>query len=376
LDAPGDILSVGMMNEAGLEYYIYNWAKIGTLDGSQPLSLLDHVGGQPLFAIVSRAKYSPDAYQSLVKWIEIGYGYVEEIFVASFDEVEQQQYEDAMDKMAPLFARFDEATGSLLVPALADGQGALVLDAKITSRQWQKALPDIGVELPMLELAMVMGVSDAARLEQAMTEYGEILRDALDVMTEISGEELPEDFKIPPADVRETVVGKIYAFALPDEAGVDAQIAPSAALNSAVAVLTTSPAQAERLLAETPIEREGPLERAGEPLYSATMFDFAGLIDVIKLWTQWGVAMYYQESAVAQQAVPRMFAVSHSSGDGDFQTARFQQNDDDARQVRMILEQINTGFEILKVFRGLRSATYAEDGVVVTHGQIRLVDMP
>lgn len=79
---------------------------------------------------------------------------------------------------------------------------------------------------------------------------------------------------------------------------------------------------------------------------------------------------------MAQQAAPRMFVVSHSSGDGDFQTARFQQNDDDARQVRMILEQINTGFEILKVFRGLRSATYAEDGVVVTHGQIRLVDMP
>ena len=69
--------------------------------------------------------------------------------------------------MKPLLGRLDKATRNLLIPALADGQTGLVIDAKLTSQQFIKALPPTEQSLTMLEPAIVVGVSDAAKLKQA-----------------------------------------------------------------------------------------------------------------------------------------------------------------------------------------------------------------
>ena len=43
------------------------------LDGSKPLSLLQHVGGNPAIAAVNRGKVSVADYDRFVKWVGVGY---------------------------------------------------------------------------------------------------------------------------------------------------------------------------------------------------------------------------------------------------------------------------------------------------------------
>jgi len=376
VEEPGALVAVSMMNSRGIETFTYNWGEHDRLDGSRPLTLLNHVGGQPLLAIVSRATTSPEDYESMVKWLVKAHGYVEEIILPKMDEDDRQEYREAMDKISPLLVRLDKVTGSLLLPALADGQNALVVDAKITSRQWHERMPEAKVALPMIEPALVLGVSDASRLEQAIQQYREILGDAVLTISELSGQDLPPDFKIPEPEVRETAVGKVYVFDLPAEAGLDNQIAPSAGLSETVAVLTSSPDHAERLLSDKPIDREGPIARADKPLYAAVVFDFAGLVDAAHPWIEYAMRTSHQQNNnLARRDGERRLVAADRTGSA-VPVAYRQQDDEDPPELRDTLNQVSRVMELLKVFRGYRSVTYDDDGVTVTHGEVRLADIP
>ena len=80
-----------------------------------------------------------------------------------------------MDAFIPLFKRLDQVTGTMLLPALADGQVGFVIDAKWTSKQWIKAIPPTEKALPLPEFGIVLGVSNAEQLRKAMTDYRETL---------------------------------------------------------------------------------------------------------------------------------------------------------------------------------------------------------
>src|SRR5207244_11411929 len=98
---------------------------------------------------------------------------------------EQARFAKFVAEVKPLVARLDKATREGLIPALADGQAALVLDARLTSRQFIKNLPATEQPLPMIEPAVVIGVSDAAKLKEAFTEYYAVADDFVEVLKHI-----------------------------------------------------------------------------------------------------------------------------------------------------------------------------------------------
>ena len=116
------------------------------------------------------------------------------------------------------------------------------------------------------------------------------------------------------------------------------QIAPSAGLSSKVAAFTLSNEHAMRLLAKTPLRFEGgPLANAQRPLGQATHVNVGGIIDLAGGWIEYGL---------------------REAGQG---------ND--------LIEQIQAMLEIARVFRSYSSATYAQDGAVVTQSETNIRDL-
>jgi hypothetical protein len=128
---------------------------------------------------------------------------------------------------------------------------------------------------------------------------------------------------------------------------VDKQIAPSAGLSKSVGVLSTSPRLAKRALERTPLSlEEGLLTDRNRPLASAISFNWPALVDAVTPWVDYGVTQYFARRAAAAEA--------GAAGDP---------------RVKPILEQVRTGAEILKCFRGISMATYREGNAVVTHSE-------
>src|SRR5262249_13246881 len=118
LPKAGAIMGFNFMTPTGFEGYSYNWSEQKALGGTKPLLLANHVGGNRVLAIVSRGKYDPNGYDTLVKWLQVGYGYFEEFAVPEMGGDEREKVIKAMEIAKPLLARADKTTRENLVPAL------------------------------------------------------------------------------------------------------------------------------------------------------------------------------------------------------------------------------------------------------------------
>ena len=345
IPAAGAIMGLSFVSDRGVEGYQYRWGAHDQLDGSKPLGLLDHVGGNPLLGLAARLKASIKDYDLLVKWAKKGYGYFELFGLPNMPEQERAKAKKFLNSVLPLLVRADKANRDLLFPALADGQVALVFDGKLTSKHFIESAPATPEPMPMVEPAIVVGVSDAKLLKQAFEEYRALLNGLFEAIRQIEGSNLPENVQVPEPRVTEGSLGTIYSFALPTEWGVDAQIVPNVGVSDHVAVLSASQQHTERLLKSTPLVVGGLLGKPDRPLAAAAWFNWAGLIEAAGPWV---------DLAVQQ-------ALAAKGGDEN--------------QRKAIADQVSVVIEVLKVLRSITSESYLEDQALVNHTLMEIRDV-
>ena len=210
-------------------------------------------------------------------------------------------------------------------------------------------MPELEKAMPAPEIGIVFGVSDADSLRKAMTEYREIINDTLVKIRSWPGaEKFAGDFQIPAPKSEKAKGGTLYYYSLPEELGLDPQVAPRAGLSDKVGVLTVSKEHAERLLAVKPLKVEGgPLADLSRPMVSAAYCDWAGIVDAFSPWVEFGTAK----------------ALEQAPGDMP------------EKEREGVVRQVRTVLQILKCFRGATSATTLEDGVLTTHSEAVFHDL-
>jgi hypothetical protein len=337
LPKPGATTEVSFLAEHGVEGYRYSWGSHPKLDGSKPLGLLEHVGGNSLFGVVARQKPDIKNYDLLVKWIKIGYGYFKELVVPTLPEKEREKAEKYLAAAVPLVERLDKVNGEMLFPALADGQVGLVFDAGLTSEHFVESLPGTEKPMPMIDPALVIGVSDAKLLLKALGQYREIANGLIDAARQVEGTNIPPCVAVPKATLSETALGKIYSFPLPEEWGVDKKIVPNFGLSDHVAVVSLTREHTEKLLKSTPSAVGGLLAKPDRPLAAAVWLHWAELLDAAGPWVDFGL-----DRALANAA-------------------------DEDGQKTAVVDQVHAGIDVLKVLRNVTSESYLEDGALVSH---------
>jgi hypothetical protein len=342
LPQPGAVMGFTFLTDRGYEGFTYSWGDKPSLDPTQPLTILDHLGGAPLAFVAGRGRYSAACFDGVAHIVDRVFYYAEKIGGPEMSEKDRLAFEKIRDAAK----QFDRITREKMIPAMSDSQAALVIDAKSTSKQWHKDMPPSDTPLPMLEIALVYGVSDSELVKEAASEYFATLQKLVDALHEIQPEEVPP-FKLPPPMTREEAGGTVFYYLLPEAAGLDKLVAPTAGLTQEALAFSMMPHQVPRLmqsLQPTGMAAEGPLADLDRPLASASYLNWAGLIDAITPWVTWGFGL----------AMP----------------------DGNDPSVAMIKNQVDTGLQVLKCFQGAVSATYQEDDAWVTHIESRFQDLP
>lgn len=335
---PGAALTFAFLTERGSESYAYDWTAGAGKPSVPPLTILEHIGGAPLAFSASRSPYDPEEYRLLVKWVRVIWGYAEEFGLPHIPEPFREQYQQTMKRVRPILARLDKATGQMLLPALADGQGAFVLDATLKRKQWHPVMPEAEKELPLLEPALVFSVSDAALLRKAGAEYRGIVNDVLELLAEagvVSG-------KVPPPGEKkaEGIDATFYTYGAPPEAGIAPGLALTAGLSERWLALTLSPGHAGRLLKATPLKVDSPALASVPQPRSVGYVRWEGLVDALAPWIDYGLV--------------------HGKA-----------NEASGMDVR---GQARTVLDVLKVFRSTASASYPEGGAMVRRSEIIIQD--
>jgi hypothetical protein len=336
----GASLSYGFLTDRGAESFAYSYTKEAFSDGSKPLTLLNHVGGNPLFFAVGRSKYAPEEWAKVARWVA-------KIEPYMADEVrgdEREKYQAFMKEARPLLAQLNDIVEKQLLPSLADGQSGLVIDARLKSKQWFEEMPPAEKPLPMLEPAVVFGVSDAAQLVKACTDARTTTNQIL-VAIKKTNPNAPKDLEIPAPEMQRLERGTGYFYRLPAKATVDRQITLNAGVSEKVAVLSISQRHTERLLKPTPVQWSGPLADLKRPLSGASYINWVGICDFVEAWANEGLRVAALNAPPAAQ--PAM-----------------KEN----------MKTFATVLEILKVFKSTSTVVYVENDATVTHSETYIVD--
>ncbi|MFM8435603.1 MAG: hypothetical protein ACKOBP_09745, partial [Planctomycetia bacterium] len=283
LPVPGPWMAYSFMSEQGYEGYAWDWSKNLPYDGSKRLDLLEHTGGAPLGAVVFRVKNDPAQFEDIVAWGDMAWRFFAKYLLAKADGDARSKVSLAEKHFGPLVDKLVGTVRTKLLPALADGQIGLVLDAKSRTKRLQAELPQAADPLPLTEPAIVLGLDDPKLFREGMSDLFALNDELVDAVREIDPDAVPADYRIKDPEKAKVDAGTIWSWAI-SKSGLDEQIKPALAVGEDVAVLSLVPKQASRLLADAKLETGSQLSKFEEPLAAAATLDVAGLVDSIQPW--------------------------------------------------------------------------------------------
>ncbi len=357
----GEVSSIAYLTDRGYEAFKYGTGTRPMSDSSKPLTILNHAGGSPMLVVASRSNDTVEDYDAAIDWLRSTASTVEQIVEAKADPEDWAKYQQYRERVFDLLRRINTANREHLYPAFADNQGALVLDVAATSKRWFNEMPASPKPLPVFEIAIVVSVSDAERLRQGMKEYAAVVRDAVELVREMNPDDVP-DFELPEPERRELQGGgTLYVYPLPEEWGVDSQVAPNAGLTDAAAALSTLPGTTERLLRSTPPKFDSSLD-LDRPAAQIVYCEFHKMVDAIRPWIDYGLDV----------------AMGNLKAEDDDAEA---DEDDPPEQSPMMMQmgfivpQVHQFLDVATTLRSASSVTYQEDGLWVTHSETHFQDL-
>jgi hypothetical protein len=392
---PGARMSFAFLAERGIEGFSYAWGDHRQVDASKALSLLEHVGGKPILAAVGRGRGSMEQYEIFVKWAKIAYGYFQEFGVPNIPPDDREKFDKAVELFIPLVNRLDAANRTL-IQATADGQVGLVVDAKLKSRRFCEHMPVMDRPMPMIEPALVVGVSQPDLMRKAMGEYRQVFNEGVEAVRKIATE--PTDIphlSIPEPKVVQVASGTLYTYELPKKWGVTKDVTISLGLSDAVAVAAVTTNHAGRLLSTTPPSVGGVLGDVHRPRAMAVSLDWAGLVDAATPWVEYAVKQIAKEQPSGE--TPKAKAPKGKHAKAKKSEAKVDSTAPDAKAVhakkpagkksdtyviempaigkKAILPQVRTVLKVLKVIPSITGESYLEDHALVTHTLVEVRDI-
>ena len=358
LPVAGPALSYAYLTDNGYEGHAWDWSRNGVLDGSKRLDLLQHTGGKPLASLVARTKPSADQFDDFVAWGKMAWGFGRKNLLPKADEDDRERFEQTTRQFEPLAERLVATLRSKILPSLADGQMAFVIDGKSSSTRLQRNLPSAAEAMPLLEPAMALKLDDAKLFREGLSDLFSLADDFVEELRSLNSESIPAGYRVPEPSKTKVEGGSLWSFDLPG-AGLDEKIQPAIGINDDVAVFSLLPAQATRMLVSKRQETAADIGRFEKPLAGAAALDFAGLIDCIEPWVG-----YLTRIGVLQQ---RNGFIDESSVIGP---------DGDDDQTREILRHTGVVFDALRCVRTAAAEVETTSDATVTHWRNSIRDLP
>lgn len=349
LPKPGSFSAASFLTPRGVESFQYRSGVIGQYVSSQPLAMLDHAGGNPLFLLATHSEQTVAQYDATIAAAHRVFLDAEEVAQKLAPAEQWTEYQKWRPKVLGLLTRLNTTTRENLFPALADGQAAIVVGAGAASTTWIADMPPAEKPLPVFEIGLVGGVADVARLKAAMTDYFKITQDTIALLHEANPNDFP-DFTLEQPVVGETGGAATYQYSLPAEWNIDSQVVPNASLAENVWAVSVFPTFTAQLIESKPLEIDSPID-IRRPAAIVVHAKLPKLLDAIRPWVDYGFTV-----AAAKTA----------EEGGDPQAA--------AMPAGFILPQVHQMLDVLSALDSYTSVTYREDDVWVTHAELHLDD--
>ena len=330
----------------GIEYFSFSAMLPGSIDSSEPLSILAHTGESPLLVVAGHAPSSLKTYDRLVHWIKRFYGYFEDFAVPKIPEDDRAEFEQFEALALPAFRQIHSTTRELLLPSLDGGQSLFVLDDGGVFDRSPDTKQIISLPIRFPRPSMVMEVNDEEKFQAAWTQYRETFNSLMIKIAKINPD--VSLFQLPRPASRRVEDATLYSYPIPPQFDpstyMNNDFEPHALLNSKHLVLSLSSQHSKQCLTSAPIPKSAKIDFT-LPAGRAVWFDNIKFKDLLCDDAEAILALVEAEQSI------------------------------DRNTKLLIILHINKLRKALSAVRSYRSRTYEENGLSVTHGWLHLQDI-
>jgi hypothetical protein len=336
---PGAVVTWSYQTPLGFEGLSYDYSGGSrSLDGSKPLSILGHLGASPLVVAASRQKNQAPAYEFVARSMRVAAFHLDRIATPYIPPPYGLFYTRLKEEFEPVVKEFHKITTEQLIPSVADGQSAFVLEAQPLKLD---VLPEHDA-LPFPLPALVYGVTDMKLLQTACGGYFNLLQQGLTILNRVFPDEVPP-FVIPSPAERKAGDLRLFVYPITGEEGSSGELAATAAIGKDFAVLSLAPTQAKELLIDRGFSSSGVLKRADRPAARVWVVNVAELMKISRAWVDFAI-----------ESDPTFFSSDEPEAA--------------AETIRGVLEFIGC-------WRGSAGIQYVEEGALVHHYESQFEDL-
>lgn len=357
IPAAGASLSWSYLTESGYAGKALSWSGTRYAGDSAPLKLLRQAGPSTLLLNASRDKDRAAQFAIARKWCDRAIDYLVDHVP---DLLPENDREDILPILNAAEAPVRSALGAIsedLVPAMDSGEFLFVLDLEKGGEHWHRDLPESGKPGPIPIVSLVVEISDEQKVRDAGQALFSAATEMVSAMRQLPNNEIPESFRIE-APLKESVNGFERRFwSLPQEMGLDSDIQPHLMLGENLLGVSLSLSRLEALMNKSHSEPGSFVSGiADKPLVSAVVYNHSALVDALRQWVDYGLAVGKSEGASLEVGIG-----------AENEDLHFSESD--------IVELIDAGFNLFGCFKSYSSTTRIEDGVWVTETETRFSDI-
>ena len=198
----------------GSELWNYTRTENVILDGSKPLSVLEHLGKDPIALIAFRLQDHPEYFATarrIVRKLKEYLDVIPELEILSASE--KEMWNDGLDRGWPLVVELADIIEKQFLPSIKDGQHAWVLaDGSLSSTKWLKEMPESSKPLPLPQIAILTGITSKTGMSEAWSSLFKLCDSIVELVRELKPDSIPSGYKVPrPTEIKDAT-GERYGY--------------------------------------------------------------------------------------------------------------------------------------------------------------------
>jgi hypothetical protein len=283
--------SYSYLIDEGQEGWIQRRSRAVLLDGSKPLSILDHLGGDPMIFLAQRHQYHPEWFGSARKIVRKMRIYLEGLSESeTLSASDAQRLSILLDEQWPNLEQIANAWQDKFLPGTRDGQFAIaVASGNLAQRQWASWMPESSEALPVPEAMLVTGVSDSQLVEDGFVATYQAANQTVDVLRKINPGRIPDDYSIPLPDHETIPTGDRFFYPIPDNCPAPKAMTPQVRLGKQWLSIGYSDPQCGAALEGTPLKDRAFWWDGSQPMAGASHIHLGKILESILPWVRYGV---------------------------------------------------------------------------------------
>lgn len=270
------------------------------LDGTQPLSILEHCGKDPFLLLARRHQYHPEWFQLSRKVVKHARKYVELAITEGWlDEADTREWTLMLKEGYPILNSLADLIEQKFLPVTKPGQFAWVLTEGATmdpSPFLDHPYPtDANTPLRLPAFAWLCETEDASKMIDGWIGIFSVLDRSMALAAQLAPDVIPSGLSIPRPSHQQSTIAERYLYTFPAEWHLPSDLAPQACFEGPFFLSSFSDQQMTSLRSQLPLEiADGGLNRQ-EACAGFAYLDAGRLAKWLTPWVRFGL-----ESAKSQ----------------------------------------------------------------------------